>query len=61
MRSFIAIDIPDHLKLRLFNNYEKYRKIIKASWVKPENLHITLKFMGNCSPDLIDNLTMELK
>lgn len=61
VRSFVAIDIPDEIKDKLFSSYEKYRKEVKASWVKPENLHMTLKFLGNCLPDLIGNLSRELE
>lgn len=61
IRSFVAIDIPEDIKFKIFDGYEKYRKMIKASWVKPENLHITIKFMGDCSPDLIRNLNVELE
>jgi 2'-5' RNA ligase len=61
IRSFVAIDIPDEIKDKLFSSYEKCRKEVKASWVKPENLHITLKFLGNCSQDLIGNLGRELE
>lgn len=61
IRSFIAIHIPDEIKKKLFSSYEKCTKEIKASWVKPENLHITLKFLGNCSQGLVRNLNRELE
>src|SRR5688572_11271909 len=64
MRLFTAIELPDdareHLQ-RVRSKLMKARALVDAvSWVKPENLHITLKFLGEV-PDariksLIDSL-----
>ncbi len=29
---------------------------LRAKWVRPENIHLTLKFLGNISPAEIDNI-----
>ncbi|MBI2519739.1 MAG: RNA 2',3'-cyclic phosphodiesterase [Bdellovibrio sp.] len=43
MRLFVAIDIPEQLKLEL----SLLRIHLKhARWTPPENMHITLKFLG---------------
>ena len=48
MRAFIAIGLPERIKSKiaeLENNLKKCDLAFK--WVKPENLHLTLKFLGN--------------
>lgn len=43
IRLFIAIELPDDLKERLF---AMGSGVPGAKWVKPENLHLTLRFIG---------------
>lgn len=45
-RLFIAINIPERIKNR-FEDYENKWPELPAKWTKPENLHITLLFLGN--------------
>ncbi|MDD5408560.1 MAG: RNA 2',3'-cyclic phosphodiesterase [Candidatus Omnitrophica bacterium] len=50
MRAFIAIEIPDEIKDSLSRIQEKLKaEPFKVSWVKPQNLHLTLKFLGDIS------------
>ncbi|MDI6720828.1 MAG: RNA 2',3'-cyclic phosphodiesterase, partial [Candidatus Aenigmarchaeota archaeon] len=53
MRCFIAVDIPDHLKLKITELQEQLVGYdIKLA--EPENLHFTLKFLGEIDdPDKI--------
>ena len=47
MRLFIAIAIPDDVRNALAQFIEELRGVApKAKWVRAENLHITLKFLG---------------
>lgn len=47
MRAFIAIDLPDDIKLRLEKVIRVLRRShLRLSLVNPENLHMTLKFLG---------------
>ena len=48
IRAFIAISLPAEVILHLKNlqTYLKKHKI-KASWPKPSNMHLTLKFLGD--------------
>ncbi len=47
MRAFIAIDIPQDLKDKFSQIQENLKKSdLEFKWVKPENLHLTLKFLG---------------
>lgn len=52
IRSFIAIDLPESL-LDLVQRIQKdFRKMgFSFRWVKPEQVHITLKFMEDLAPD----------
>ena len=59
MRTFIAIEIPDKQK-KIIGEFQRDLKKTNAavSWVRPENIHITLKFLGDVSAnkqgDVID-------
>ena len=49
IRSFIAIELPDELRLGL-DQLEAQLKSDKQPWVKwvnPDSIHLTLKFLGN--------------
>jgi len=52
IRTFIAVDISDKVRSglgRLIDNLKKGVKFTPArpSWVRPESIHLTLKFLGN--------------
>jgi len=47
LRTFIAIEIPQNIKEKIYEAFEKEREKEKGiKWVEKENLHITLKFLG---------------
>ena len=47
MRLFVALDIDDAIRERLTRFVEGVRNFAPdARWVKPESLHVTLKFIG---------------
>ena len=47
MRIFIALDIEDAIRERIGRFMEGVREFAPdAHWVKPESLHVTLKFIG---------------
>lgn len=61
MRAFIAIELPQGIKDALGNIQELLKQVqADVSWVKPENIHLTLKFLGeideNKSEKIIDIL-----
>jgi len=48
MRTFIAIKIPDIVKSELIQITDKLKSSrADLKWVKPEGIHLTLKFLGN--------------
>ncbi|MFC2034840.1 RNA 2',3'-cyclic phosphodiesterase [Chloroflexota bacterium] len=59
LRSFIAIELPDEFKLEL-SQLEARLKSDKQHWVKwvdPDNIHLTLKFLGNAAIDASGEIT----
>ena len=48
VRSFIAIELPAAV-ISLLDNVQQELKVLrlKARWVRPQNIHLTLKFLGN--------------
>ena len=48
MRCFIAIELPEAVKSTLSGIEEELKKSkADVRWVKPDNVHLTLKFFGN--------------
>ena len=58
IRTFIAIEIPPHLKQIAadLQNDLKSRFNCRISWTKTSGMHLTLKFLGDTPFDLIDPL-----
>jgi 2'-5' RNA ligase len=58
MRVFIAIELPDEVKAALAALQSELQKAdAEISWTKPENLHLTLKFLGEVEADRIPKVT----
>jgi 2'-5' RNA ligase len=57
MRVFIAVELPDEVRevLRAGLGLLK-RDQPPARWVRPEGIHITLKFLGEQPPELVERL-----
>ena len=63
VRSFIAIELPDELKLGLAQ-LEAQLKVSKQPWVKwvdSNSIHLTLKFLGNIATDRISQITWAME
>jgi len=50
-RVFTCVWLPDELKARVVEIQEQLKKIVEAKFVEPENLHLTLTFLGNISEE----------
>jgi len=59
VRSFIAIELPDELKLELVQLEGRLKSSNPPSvkWVDPDGIHLTLKFLGNVAVDKIGKIT----
>ena len=57
MRLFIAAEIPADARGSLWEGVEPLRESFpRIRWVPPENLHVTLKFLGETRDDQLDLL-----
>ncbi len=59
MRAFFAIDLPDRERRLLAAAQERMRKAVRGGgpkWVEPNQLHVTLKFLGEVDPGLQNEL-----
>ncbi|MFN2532488.1 MAG: RNA 2',3'-cyclic phosphodiesterase [Pyrinomonadaceae bacterium] len=59
-RVFCAIEIPETIRVRLQQHISRVREAAsesKASWSRPENTHLTLRFFGNLRRDLVGNIS----
>ena len=63
LRAFIAIEIPPQIQQAIQQAISNLRRELNTSvrWVSPENIHLTLKFLGNISPAQVDALTSMLQ
>lgn len=54
IRCFVAIEIPETIQTLLTSAQEELRKFVRGvSWVKRENIHLTLRFLGDVTPNQI--------
>ena len=57
MRLFVALEIPLNLRDNLESLIEELRDLAegpdakRVRWVRPENLHVTLKFIGEVAAE----------
>ena len=57
MRTFIAIRLPDQLRSEIGRFTEQLREYFPGlRWVKPENMHLTLRFLGEIDPGVLAEL-----
>lgn len=57
MRAFIAIDLPERIKRKIAKLENDLKKCDLAfRWVKPENLHLTLKFLGDINQEQVSKI-----
>jgi len=59
-RTFIAIELPAHIRQdikQLIDRLHQAFPDVRASWNREDNLHLTLKFLGEVSVSLIPTLS----
>jgi RNA 2',3'-cyclic 3'-phosphodiesterase len=62
VRLFVALQIPDLIRNNYATLMEELRRHDaravkkKPKWVRPENLHVTLKFIGHTEPAKLDSI-----
>lgn len=63
-RLFIAIAVPDAVKLELDRMQCELRDVLpprSTSWTKPENMHLTLRFLGDVDVGRVIELEQSLR
>lgn len=62
MRLFVALDLPAEVRQELRNLIERLSKVCPdARWVRPEGIHITLKFIGHVDATKADSIRQALE
>ncbi|MCG6910786.1 MAG: RNA 2',3'-cyclic phosphodiesterase [Deltaproteobacteria bacterium] len=62
MRAFIAFKLPEGVTASLGSLQSRLRQYgLNLRWVRPENIHLTLKFLGNVDPDRRESLAAVLR
>ncbi|MGD0507121.1 MAG: RNA 2',3'-cyclic phosphodiesterase [Terriglobales bacterium] len=62
MRIFIGIDLDPEVRARISRFLEGVEGFApEARWARPESLHITLKFIGEQTPDQVAAITERLR
>lgn len=63
LRAFIAVELPLEIRQTVCNNTSKLRDETGAlvRWVPIENMHLTLKFLGDVSPSNVEMLSQMLR
>ena len=61
MRLFIALDIDDAIRERIAHFMDGVQEFVPdARWVKPESLHVTLKFIGEQPEPAVEQIKLAL-
>jgi len=63
LRTFIAVEIPGSIHQAILQKTEPLRKVLGTAivrWVPIQNIHLTLKFLGDVTPANMDALTQML-
>jgi len=57
MRTFIAVELPEKIKEQIEGLQAPFKKTdTHVSWVKPKNIHVTLKFLGEVPEERMDQV-----
>ncbi len=57
IRSFIAVDLSNQARLQIEELVRELKKSdAPVGWVRVEGIHLTLKFLGNVAPEMIEEI-----
>ncbi len=57
IRSFVAIDLSETVRRQIGALIQELRKSeAQVGWARVEGIHLTLKFLGNVAPELIEEM-----
>ncbi len=62
MRAFVALEVPAAVRATLADGIARLRaELPRARWVRPEGVHLTLKFLGESDPGTLEELARGLR
>ncbi len=63
LRAFIAVEIPVEIQQNVYKQTAVFRRGIESlvRWVPVHNMHLTLKFLGDVSPNNVEFLVQMLR
>lgn len=62
IRTFIALDLPAGVHRALAALQQEWQQTAAmVSWIKPENVHLTLKFLGNIATEQVAEIQLILQ
>src|SRR3989344_4789394 len=63
MRTFIAIELPEDVKAKIFHAFEKLKEsnLVRGKFVEKDNLHLTLKFIGEVPIEKLNEIEKTLE
>jgi RNA 2',3'-cyclic 3'-phosphodiesterase len=62
MRVFVGIDLDPEIRAKIARFIEGVQGFaLDARWVRPESLHVTLKFIGEQKPERVDQIKGQLR
>ncbi len=62
VRAFVAADLPEPVVRELAGLQETFRRLgISGRWVRPERMHVTLRFLGELEPERFDAVRRALE
>lgn len=63
-RTFVAIAVPEEVRTKLVATQHELQSVLPraaAAWSKPDNMHLTLRFLGNVAAVRVLELTDQLR
>jgi len=59
LRAFLAIEPPEAVRAEIAAIQERLKKTVRGviRWVRPEGIHLTLKFFGNIPPPAVERIS----
>lgn len=64
MRTFLAVDISDGIRARLSDEIGRLEGQVPPNsvrWVRPETIHLTLKFLGEVEPGRLEEVKVSVR
>jgi len=61
IRSFIAIEVPQPLQARMGELQRELKRVeADVKWVRPGSIHLTLKFLGTVSEEVLEKVSLAI-